>query len=456
MELPFAESYKIKMVEPIYRSTRKQREKWIEDAHYNLFNLKSEQVFIDLLTDSGTGAMSDNQWAAIMQGDESYAGSSSYYHLKEVIKDLFGFEYFLPAHQGRAAENVLFSTLLKEGDVVPGNSHFDTTKGHIEFRKARAIDCTIDEAFNTESDYPFKGNVDLEKLEEVLKSEVNIPLIVMTLTCNTSGGQPVSMGNLKQVKALAKKYGTTVLFDSARFAENAWFIKKREPEYADKSIKDIVREMYSYADGMTMSSKKDGIVNIGGFLAMSSKDLFEKATTFNIMFEGFVTYGGMAGRDMNALAVGLKEVTHKDYLETRISQVEYLGNKLIDFGIPIQKPIGGHGVFVDAKRFLPNVPKEEYIAQTLAIILYLEAGVRGVEVGTLLADRDPETKDNRYPKLEFLRLAIPRRTYTNSHMDVVATGLKNVYDMRDEIRTGLKIHKEAPIMRHFTVELYKA
>ena len=456
MELPFAESYKIKMVEPIYRSTRKQREKWIEDAHYNLFNLKSEQVFIDLLTDSGTGAMSDNQWAAIMQGDESYAGSSSYYHLKEVIKDLFGFEYFLPAHQGRAAENVLFSTLLKEGDVVPGNSHFDTTKGHIEFRKARAIDCTIDEAFNTESDYPFKGNVDLEKLEEVLKSEVNIPLIVMTLTCNTSGGQPVSMGNLKQVKALAKKYGTTVLFDSARFAENAWFIKKREPEYADKSIKDIVREMYSYADGMTMSSKKDGIVNIGGFLAMSSKDLFEKATTFNIMFEGFVTYGGMAGRDMNALAVGLKEVTHKDYLETRISQVEYLGNKLIDFGIPIQKPIGGHGVFVDAKRFLPNVPKEEYIAQTLAIILYLEAGVRGVEVGTLLADRDPETKDNRYPKLEFLRLAIPRRTYTNSHMDVVAAGLKNVYDMRDEIRTGLKIHKEAPIMRHFTVELYKA
>ena len=457
MELPFAESYKIKMVEPIYRSTRKQREKWIEDAHYNLFNLKSEQVFIDLLTDSGTGAMSDNQWGSNYAGRRKLCWFIFLLSFKRGYKrPLFGFEYFLPAHQGRAAENVLFSTLLKEGDVVPGNSHFDTTKGHIEFRKARAIDCTIDEAFNTESDFPFKGNVDLEKLEDVLKSEANIPLIVMTLTCNTSGGQPVSLENLKQVKALAKKYGTTVLFDSARFAENAWFIKKREPEYADKSIKDIVREMYSYADGMTMSSKKDGIVNIGGFLAMSSKDLFEKATTFNIMFEGFVTYGGMAGRDMNALAVGLKEVTHKDYLETRISQVEYLGNKLIDFGIPIQKPIGGHGVFVDAKRFLPNVPKEEYIAQTLAIILYLEAGVRGVEVGTLLADRDPETKDNRYPKLEFLRLAIPRRTYTNNHMDVVAAGLKNVYDMRDEIRTGLKIHKEAPIMRHFTVELYKA
>ncbi len=456
MELPFAESYKIKTVEPIFRSTRKQREKWIEAAHYNLFNLRSEQVFIDLLTDSGTGAMSDNQWAAIMKGDESYAGSSSYYNLKKVIQTLFGFNYFLPTHQGRAAENVLFSTLIKEGDVVPGNSHFDTTKGHIEFRKAKAVDCTIDKAFDTESDYPFKGNVDLNKLEDVLKSGVNVPVIIMTLTCNTSGGQPVSMGNLKQVKELAEKYKTYVIFDSARFAENAWFIKKREKGYSKKAIKEIVREMYSYADGMTMSSKKDGIVNIGGFMAMSNKDWFEKATTFNIMFEGFVTYGGMAGRDMNALAVGLNEVTDKDYLESRISQVEYLGNKLIEYGIPIQKPIGGHAIFVDAKKFLPNVPKEEYIAQTLAIILYLEAGVRGVEVGTLLADRDPETHDNRYPKLEFLRLAIPRRTYTNNHMDVVAAGLKNVYEMRDEIRTGLKIHKEAPIMRHFTVELYKA
>lgn len=456
MDIPFAESYKIKMVEPIYRSTRKQREKWIDEAHYNLFNLRSDQVYIDLLTDSGTGAMSDNQWAAIMKGDESYAGSSSYYHLKEAIQSLFGFEYFLPTHQGRAAENVLFSALIKAGDQVPGNSHFDTTKGHIEFRKAKAVDCTIDEAFVTENEHPFKGNVDLEKLENVLKSGANVPLIVMTLTCNTSGGQPVSMENLKQVKKLAEKYNTSVLFDSARFAENAWFIKTREPNYKELTIKEIVREMYSYADAMTMSSKKDGIVNIGGFIAMRDKEWFDKATTFNIMFEGFVTYGGMAGRDMNALAVGLDEVTHRDYLETRISQVQYLGNKLIEYGIPIQKPIGGHGVFVDAKRFLPNVPKEEYIAQTLAIILYLEAGVRGVEVGTLLADRDPETLDNRYPELEFLRLAIPRRTYTNNHMDVVAAGLKNVYDMRDEIRTGLKIHKEAPIMRHFTVELYKA
>ena len=265
MELPFAESYKIKMVEPIYRSTRKQREKWIEEAHYNLFNLRSDQVYIDLLTDSGTGAMSDKQWGAIMTGDESYAGSSSYYHLKETIKALFGFQYFLPTHQGRAAENVLFSALIKEGDLVPGNSHFDTTKGHIEFRKAKAVDCTIDEAFDTESNCPFKGNVDLGKLEEVLKSGANIPLIIMTLTCNTSGGQPVSMANLKQVKALADAYGSHVLFDSARFAENAWFIKKREPGYQDKTIKEIVNEMFSYADGMTMSSKKDGIVNIGGF-----------------------------------------------------------------------------------------------------------------------------------------------------------------------------------------------
>jgi tryptophanase len=458
MKLPFAENYKIKMVEPIYRSTREQRVKWIADANYNLFNLSSDKVYIDLLTDSGTGAMSDRQWAAIMTGDESYAGSSSFYHLKEKIDSIFGFEYVLPTHQGRAAENVLFSVLLKEGDLVPGNSHFDTTKGHIEYRKAKAIDCTIDEAFNTDSTFPFKGNVDLKKLEQVFMQspEKRIPAMIMTITCNSSGGQPVSMKNLREVKQLAAKYGVPVIFDSARFAENAWFIQQREAGYADKTIKEIVREMFSFADAMTMSSKKDGIVNIGGFIAMKDQDLFDKASTFNIMYEGFVTYGGMAGRDMNALAVGLEEVTTNDFLDTRINQVQYLGNKLIEYGIPIQHPVGGHAVFVDAKKFLPNVPKEEFIAQTLAIILYLEAGVRGVEVGTLLADRDPETRDNRYPKLEFLRLAIPRRTYTNNHMDVVAAGLKNIYDIRDEIRSGLIIKKEASIMRHFTVSLEKA
>ncbi|WP_297094090.1 tryptophanase [uncultured Draconibacterium sp.] len=458
MELPFAESYKIKMVEPIYKSTRKQREEWIKNANYNLFNLRSEQVFIDLLTDSGTGSMSQNQWAAIMTGDESYAGSSSYYHLKDAIKNILGFDYFLPTHQGRAAENVLFSVLVKENDVVPGNSHFDTTKGHIEYRKASAVDCTIDEAFDTESLHPFKGNIDLEKLEAVYSTHPaeQIPMVIVTVTCNTSGGQPVSMQNLRDVHALSKKYGIKVVFDSARFAENAWFIQQREDEYRNSTIKEIVAEMFSYADAMTMSSKKDGIVNIGGFIAMKDEELLKQASVYNIMFEGFNTYGGMAGRDMNALAVGLDEVTTGYYLENRIQQVAYLGNKLMEWGIPVQKPIGGHAVFVDAKKFLGHVPKEEYIAQTLAIELYLEAGVRGVEVGTLLADRDPKTRENRYPKLEMLRLAIPRRTYTNNHMDVVAVALKNIFDRREEIDHGYRIKKEAPIMRHFSVELEHA
>lgn len=457
MELPFAESYKIKMVEPIYRSTRQQREEWIKQANYNLFNLRSEQVYIDLLTDSGTGAMSHDQWAALMTGDESYAGSSSYYNLKKAIHNILGFEHFLPTHQGRAAENVLFSVLVKEGQVVPGNSHFDTTKGHIEFRKAKAVDCTIDEAFDTESLHPFKGNIDLAKLEAVYSTYTReeIPMVIVTLTCNTSGGQPVSMQNLREVHELSKKYGIKVVFDSARFAENAWFIKEREPEYKDKSIKEIVAEMFSFADAMTMSSKKDGIVNIGGFIAMKDPELFEQASVFNIMYEGFNTYGGMAGRDMNALAVGLNEVTSEYYLENRIRQVEFLGNKLIEWGIPVQKPIGGHAVFIDAKKFLAKVPKEEYIAQTLAVELYLEAGVRGVEVGTLLADRDPDTHNNRYPKLEMLRLAIPRRTYTNNHMEVVAVALKNIFDRRLDIRHGYRIVHEAPIMRHFSVQLEK-
>ncbi|HPF50219.1 MAG TPA: tryptophanase [Draconibacterium sp.] len=455
MDIPFAESYKIKMVEPIYRSTREQRELWIKEARYNLFNLRSEQVYIDLLTDSGTGAMSHNQWAALMTGDESYAGSSSYYNLKNAISELLGFEYFLPTHQGRAAENVLFSVLVRKGNVVPGNSHFDTTKGHIEFRDAMAIDCTIDEAFDTEIYHPFKGNLDIQKLETVYKTHrrEEIPMVIVTLTCNTSGGQPVSMQNLREVHELSKKYGIQVVFDSARFAENAWFIKSREKGYEDKSVREIVVEMFSYADAMTMSSKKDGIVNIGGFIAMRQEELFKQASVFNIMYEGFNTYGGMAGRDMNALAVGLYEVTNEHYLENRIQQVAYLGNKLIDWGIPVQKPIGGHAVFIDAKQFLKYVRKEEFIAQTLAIELYLEAGIRGVEVGTLLADRDPVTKENRYPKLEMLRLAIPRRTYTNNHMDVVAVALKNIYDRRDSIRNGYKIVNEAPIMRHFSVEL---
>ncbi len=458
MELPFAESYKIKMIENIRKSTLEERKKWMREAYYNLFNLRAEYVFIDLLTDSGTGAMSDKQWAAMMVGDESYAGASSYLKMKAAIKDIFDFNDFLPTHQGRAAENVLFSVLVKEGDIIPGNSHFDTTKGHIEFRKATAVDCTIDEAFHPTLYHPFKGNVDLAKLEKVLQENPieKIPFVIITVTNNTSGGQPVSMHNIREVYKLTKKYGTRLILDSARFAENAYFIKTREDGYQHKTIKEIVKEMYSYADAMTMSSKKDAIVNMGGFIGFRERALYEEASVYNIMFEGFVTYGGMSGRDMNALVQGLYESTEFEYLQTRIHQVEYLGNKLIEYGIPILQPIGGHGIFVDAKSFLPHIPKEEYVAQTLAVELYLEGGVRGVEIGTILADRDPVTRENRYPKMELVRLAIPRRTYTISHMDYVAACLKNVYDRRDEITKGLRIIREAPIMRHFTVELERA
>lgn len=457
MQLPFAESFKIKMVETIKKSTREEREKWIKEAKYNLFSLRSDYVFIDLLTDSGTGAMSDKQWAAIMEGDESYAGARSYYLMKESIKDITGFDYFLPTHQGRAAENVLFSAIIKEDDVLPGNSHFDTTKGHIEFRKAHAVDCTIDEAKDTELELPFKGNLDLVKLEDVLKKypASKIPCIVVTVTNNTAGGQPVSMENVKGVAALAKQYGVKILFDSARFAENAYFIKTREKGYADKTIKEICQEMFSYGDFMTMSSKKDAIVNIGGFLAFRTEKDWQACQMYNIMFEGFITYGGLAGRDMSALAQGLKEGTDFEYLETRIKQIEYLGRKLDEYGIPYQRPVGGHAIFLDAKKILVNLPKEQFIAQTLGVELYLEAGIRGVEIGAILADRDPITREDRFPELELLRLAIPRRAYTNNHMDYIAAALKNVYDRRESITSGYKIVKELPIMRHFTVELEK-
>lgn len=458
MELPFAESYKIKSVETIRKSTRAEREQWIKEAKYNLFNLKSEQVFIDLLTDSGTNAMSDKQWAAVMCGDESYAGASSYYNMKASIKDVTGFDYFIPTHQGRAAENVLFSALVKEGDILPGNSHFDTTKGHIEFRKAHAIDCTIDEASDTELEIPFKGNISLEKLEKVLKENPaeKIPAVVLTITNNTAGGQPVSLANIKGVSALCKKYGVKLLIDSARFCENAYFIKTREAEYANKSIKEITREIYSYADFMTMSAKKDAILNMGGFVAFKDEKDMQKCQMFCIMYEGFITYGGMSGRDMNAFAQGLQEGTDFEYLQTRIRQIEYLGAKLDEYGVPYQRPSGGHAIFLDAKKILPNLPKEQFIAQTLGIELYLEGGIRGVEIGSILADRDPITRENRYPKLELLRLAIPRRVYTNNHMDYIAAAVKNVYDRRDSITKGYIITKELPIMRHFTVELEKA
>ena len=454
MEIPFAEAYRIKMVEPLKKSTREEREQWLKEAHYNLFGLKSEQVYIDCLTDSGTGAMSDRQWAAMMTGDEAYAGSKSFFQLKETIFNITGFEYVIPTHQGRAAENVLFSHLVKAGDIIPGNSHFDTTKGHIEFRKATALDCTIDAAKDTQLEIPFKGEVDCAKLEKALAENAEkIPFIIVTITNNTAGGQPVSMKNLRDVRAIADKYGKRVVFDSARFVENAYFIKTREEGYADKTIKEICKEMFSYANGMTMSSKKDGLVNMGGFIATRHEDWFEGAKRFCIPFEGFLTYGGMNGRDMAALAVGLDENTELETIETRIKQVQYLAAKLDEYGIPYQRPVGGHALFVDADKVLSNIPKEEFPAQTLAIELYLEAGIRGCEIGYILADRDPVTRENRFGGLDLLRLCIARRSYTNNHMDVIAAALKNVYDRRHEITRGVKIVWETELMRHFTVKL---
>ena len=456
MELPFAESWRIKMVEPIKKSTREEREQWMKEADYNLFQLRSEQVYIDCLTDSGTGAMSDRQWAAVMMGDESYAGSTSFFHLKETINKITGFEYVIPTHQGRAAENVLFSHLVKAGSIVPGNSHFDTTKGHIESRKATALDCTIDEAKDTQLEIPFKGNVDPKKLEKALaEHHENVPFIIVTITNNTAGGQPVSMQNLREVRAIADKYGKRVVLDSARFAENAYFIKTREEGYADKTIKEIALEMFSLADGMTMSAKKDGIVNMGGFIATRHEDWYEGAKRFCIPFEGYLTYGGMNGRDMEALAVGLDENTEFDNLETRIHQVEFLAGLLDEYGIPYQRPVGGHAIFVDADKVLTKVPKEEFPAQTLAIELYLEAGVRGCEIGYILADRDPITRENRFGGLDLLRLCVARRVYTDNHMRVIAAALKNVFDRRNEITRGVEIVWEAELMRHFTVKLRK-
>jgi tryptophanase len=457
MELPYAEPYKCKMVEMIRQSTREQRLKWIKEADYNLFNLTSEKVYIDLLTDSGTGAMSDAQWASMLTGDESYAGSKSFTQLKETIQSITGFTYVLPTHQGRAAENVLFSATIKEGDYIPGNAHFDTTKGHIEFRRAHAVDCTIDEAFDTTKMHPFKGNLDLNKLEKVLKEhpKENIPFVIVTITCNSSGGQPVSMENIRQVSALCKQYGVSIIFDAARFAENAYFIKIREEAYKDKTIKEIAKEFFSFGDGMTMSSKKDGLVKMGGFIALNDEEIYKKASVFNIMYEGFLTYGGMNGRDMAALAVGLDEATEFRYLESRINQVHLLGETLSNYGVPVQHPFGGHAIFIDANKFVPTIPREQYRAQALAIELYIVGGIRSVEIGTVLADRDPFTRKNRYPELELVRLAIPRRTYTDNHMLYVAAVLKNIYDTRQEAKTGYRISEEAPIMRHFTAKFEK-
>ena len=457
MQLPYIEPYKIKTVESIQISTPEQRKKWIEEASYNLFRLNSDQVIVDLITDSGTGAMSDKQWAEVMLGDESYAGSRSFIKLENTVKELTGFGYFIPVHQGRAAENILFSALVKEGDFIPGNAHFDTTKGHIEYRKATAVDCTIDEAFDITINHPFKGNIDLNKLEKSLQKHTKekIPFVLMTITCNSAGGQPVSIENMRAVRALCKQYEVGFYIDGARFAENAYFIKSREKEFANHSIKEIVKETFSLTDGMTMSAKKDGLVNMGGFIALNDVEIYKACSTFAIMYEGFVTYGGMSGRDMGALAEGLTEGVAFDYLESRIKQTAYLGKRLDEFDIPVLKPFGGHAIYIDASKFVPNIPKEQYRAQSLAIELYIVAGIRGVEIGTLLADRDPVTRENRFPKLEMVRLAIPRRVYTLSQMEYVAVAIKKVFDTRNQAKSGYSIKWEAPIMRHFTVELKK-
>lgn len=457
MELPFAESWRIKMIEPIRKSTREEREQWLREADYNVFQLKAEQVYIDLLTDSGTGAMSDRQWSAMMMGDESYAGARSFFRLRDAIHRITGFEYVIPTHQGRAAENVLFSALVKAGDIVPGNSHFDTTKGHIESRKAFAVDCTIDEAKDTQLEHPFKGNVDIAKLDKVLAENADkVPFVIVTITNNTAGGQPVSLQNLRDVRAICDKYGKPLVLDSARFAENAYFIKTREEGQEGRSIKEIVLDTFALADAMTMSAKKDAIVNMGGFIATRRAEWYEAAKVYCIPFEGYLTYGGMNGRDMEALAVGLDENTEFDSLHTRIHQVQFLASLLDEYGVPYQRPAGGHAIFVDASKVLPNIPKEEFPAQTLTVELYKEAGIRSCEIGYILADRDPVTRENRFGGLDLCRLAIPRRTYTDNHMRVIAAALRNVFERRDEITRGYRITEEAELMRHFTVKLAPA
>ena len=407
------------------------------------------------MTDSGTGAMSEQQWAEIMLGDESYAGSESYFKLKKSVKEIMGFDYLAPTHPGRAAENILFSAVVKDGDVVPGNAHFDITKGHIEFRKAQAINCTIAEAFGTSVYHPFKGNIDLDKLESVLKEygKSRIPFINITVTCNTVGGQPVSLANIKATCQLAQKYGIPIYMDIARYAENAYFIKTREVAYKDWTIAEIVKEMFKETSVVWMSSKKDGLVNIGGFIALNDADLYEKLGQFTIIYEGFLTYGGMSGRTMGALAVGLKEGIEFDYLEDRVKQVQYLAEKLKAYNIPTQEPVGGHALYIDAKRMLPHIPQSQYPAQLLGVEAYIEGGIRGVEIGTLLADRDPVTGKDRIPKMELLRLAIPRRVYSRNHMDYVAATMANVMAQSSKITAGFRIKRQATILRHFTVEL---
>ncbi len=452
-----AEPFRIKMVETIKMLTREEREKAIAEANYNLFYLKSQDVYIDLLTDSGTNAMSHEQWAGVMRGDEAYAGGQSYFKLLDAAKDIFGYEYFQPVHQGRAGEKVLFPIIMGEGDFAISNMFFDTTRAHVELSGARAIDCVVPIAKKPMERAPFKGNMDVERLESLIKEhEGKVKMVVMTITNNSAGGQPVSMANMKEVSAICKKYGIHLNIDAARYAENAYFVKQREEGYANKTIKEIVKEMFSLADTFTMSAKKDTIVNMGGLIgvkdAKAKADLVAAIKGRCISFEGFISYGGLSGRDLEALAIGLYEGINDDYLEYRIGQLEYFTSRLDDAGIAYQAPVGGHGVFVDAKAMFPHIPYYEFPGQALAVELYKEAGIRTCDIGSYMLGNDPDTREQLEANFEFTRFAVPRRVYTQAHMDVCVDALIAIKERAASVK-GYKIKWEPPILRHFQAYL---
>jgi tryptophanase len=445
------EPHRVKMVEPIRLTDRDERERLIEKAHYNLFLLHAEDVIIDLLTDSGTSAMSSEAWAAMMRGDESYAGARSWYRFRDTVKDIFGFEQVVPTHQGRAAERILFSVMVQPGSIVPNNTHFDTTRANIEFCGGKAVDLPCAEAADLESDAPFKGNMDIAALRKLVAEEgpENIPLIMVTITNNSGGGQPVSMANIREISRIAREAGIPFYVDACRFAENAYFIKLREPGYENTSVIDIAREIFSLADGCTMSAKKDAFANIGGFLCTNDAELAQRERNILILTEGFPTYGGLAGRDLEAIAVGLREILDEHYLDYRLLSTRYVVNGLLDAGIPVVAPAGGHAVYLDARRFLPHIEPLHYPGQALAVELYIEAGIRGCEIGTVMFGMNPHTGEEQAARSDLVRLAIPRRVYTQSHMDYVLEAIQYVWERRDAIR-GMRIVEAPKFLRHFT------